>query len=67
MTYDPTTTAVPRIRATTRTNWTEQHQTRPTDCNCYPGESTTETELPCFACYRAGFRQPNPTRDEADR
>ncbi len=29
---------------------------RPADCDCLP----TFDELPCWPCYRDGFRSPNP-------
>lgn len=39
---------------------------RPEDCQCFPWQ--TENGLPCWPCYRAGFRKPNPSppTDEAE-
>lgn len=36
-------------------------ETRPSDCDCLP----TFEDLPCWPCYREGFRTPNP-HAEAD-
>ena len=34
---------------------------RPADCSCVaPSERTDGRELPCFPCYNAGFKTPNP-------
>ena len=33
---------------------------RPADCDCLP----TFDDLPCWACYRDGFRSPNPDVDD---
>jgi hypothetical protein len=32
---------------------------RPDECDCLP----TFEDLPCFACYQAGFTTPNPSVD----
>lgn len=36
---------------------------RPEDCDCLP----TFDDLPCWPCYRDGFRSPNPDTEEAER
>jgi len=33
---------------------------RPDDCDCLP----TFEDLPCFACYQAGFTTPTPSVDD---
>jgi hypothetical protein len=33
---------------------------RPEDCDCLP----TFDDLPCFACYQAGYSDPNPSVDD---
>ena len=34
---------------------------RPADCSCVaPSDREDGRELPCFPCYNAGFRSPNP-------
>lgn len=36
--------------------WEQQVDRRPADCDCLP----TFEDLPCWPCYRDGFRMPNP-------
>lgn len=42
----------------TATDHTTTAADRPDDCTCVPEQDGTE--LPCFACYQAGFDAPNP-------
>ncbi|MFC7009369.1 SWIM zinc finger family protein [Halalkalicoccus salilacus] len=37
----------------------QQVESRPVDCDCLP----TFEDLPCWPCYREGFRTPNPNLD----
>ena len=39
---------------------TENDDDRPDDCDCLP----TFDDLPCWGCYRDGFRSPNPNVDD---
>lgn len=33
---------------------------RPAACDCSPGVDGVDNDLPCFACYLAGYDLPNP-------
>ena len=40
----------------------QSEASRPVDCDCLP----TFDDLPCWPCYREGFRTPNPNAQTAD-
>lgn len=44
------------------TDFTDDSNERPEDCTCLE----TMEDLPCFACFNAGFREPNPNPPEVD-
>lgn len=38
----------------------ESDDTRPDGCDCEPWMAVLEDPIPCWECYREGFRAPNP-------
>jgi hypothetical protein len=52
------------VKTADDTNKSDEGDKRPSDCDC--GDWNDGLELPCWPCYREGFRSPNPREPGAN-